>query len=186
MQGEKYSKNEPTASATEKRSTIEETSQAVTKDESQRTETQSTEPFEEENVQLVEEQDAPIDRKLERLDRFEEKYLKENPDAEQIVETVKKISGDAYEPMEPNIRLGITFLVLAALVFLLYILFYVKAEQTEVDGSSADGCIESLFDIAFYSVIAIIFGVGTLIFMILGFVFLGLGLAARAKKKAAK
>lgn len=186
VQGEKYSKKESTASTTEKRSTNEETSPAITKEESLRSEMQNAETLEEENAQLAEQQDAPIDRKLERLDRFEEKHLKDNPDAEQIVETVKKISGDAYEPMDPNIRLGITFLVLAAFVFLLYVLFYVKAEQTPVDGSSADGCIESLFDIAFYSIIAVIFGVGTLIFMILGFVFLGLGIGAVAKKKAAK
>jgi hypothetical protein len=152
-------------------------------------EPQTTTAHLDENSQLEQSADSPSDRQVqraERFERFEEKHLKDNPEARELVETVKKISGVEDEPMDLQLKLGIIFLVLALVAFLFYVLFYVKATTVDENVSTPDGCFNAIFDAVFYTILAVIFGVGTVVFLALGIVFLILGIVSMNKKTAAK
>lgn len=139
-----------------------------------------------EEATIEETSDSPFDQEIKRIEHFEEKQNLEVPQAKEIVKAVKRYTENEYEPMDTKLKLGIIFLSMAILAFLFYILFYVQAQQVEIDDSSADGCFASLFDIAFFSMISIVFGIGTIVFLTLGIVFVILGVVSMEKKKAAK
>lgn len=186
MQGDKYDSQE--ISQTE---TTKETKKVSTFSSSENvaTESQATSANLDQSNESQVNDDAPSDRqmeRIERIERFQKKYLNENPESKEIVETAKEIAGEEYESMDIQLKLGIIFLVIAAAIFLFYVFSYVKASTVDDDTSTADGCIDSLFEMAFYGVLTIIFGVGTIVFLALGIVFIVLGIVSMQKKKAAK
>lgn len=185
MQGDKYDSQEISQTETTKDTKKVST---TSPSESVATESQATSAnLDQSNESQV--NDAPSDRqmeRIERIERFQKKYLNENPESKEIVETAKEIAGEEYESMDIQLKLGIIFLVIAAAIFLFYVFSYVKASTVDDDTSTADGCVDSLFEMAFYGVLTIIFGVGTIVFLALGIVFIVLGIVSMQKKKAAK
>jgi hypothetical protein len=146
-----------------------------------------TSSYDERNVS-EENEDSPLDRQIARIERIEEKHLQDYPEAKEFVETVKNNATEVYEPMDKDLSRGIVLLVLAALLAIPTIVFILKVNKLDNETGETDpeGCAQDMFDIAMYSILAIIFGIGVVLFMSFGTYFLIKGLIKTHKKKTAK
>jgi hypothetical protein len=135
------------------------------------------------NLNTEDSQRDKIERSVEKLREFEQRNLDQDNITRQV-ERIQQLQKKNLNSSPDGVQgAGIVFLVIAGILLAAAIIMYIGFLTTPKDVSTAGGCLSAVIGLTGLIVVAILFGVLALLFLIIG---LAIYTSASASKSTAK